>query len=140
MRSLIEERVRAKPAWDGTVAGGFGWVSWALGLTELFAPRVLLDLLGVDEEAAPIVRGFGLREIASGVAILQNPIGPPFLWARVVGDVLDLAALGVAMKKSKRPERVGLALGVVGAITLMDILMSLRLTQISAAKRARRAG
>jgi len=138
MKSL-QERVRAKPALDGTVSGSFGWLSWGLGLAELFTPHMLLDWLGVDEEAAPIVRGYGLREIAAGVGILQNPVGPQFLWARVLGDVLDIATLGVALKKSKKPERVGLALGIVGAITLMDIAMSLRLTQISAAKRSARA-
>lgn len=139
MKSL-QERVRAKPALDGTIAGSFGWLSWGLGLVELFAPKMLLDWLGADEDLAPLVRGYGLREIAAGVGILQNPVGPQFLWARVAGDALDIATLAAALKgRSKRPGRVAIALGVVGAITALDILMSARLTQISAGKRSARA-
>ena len=98
-------------------------------------PHALLGWLGVDKRLAPLVRAFGLREIGAGVGILQNPVGPQFMWARVAGDALDLLTLGAALKgRSKRPDRVTLAIGVIGAITLADLLMSARLTQLSASK------
>ena len=135
----LKERVRAKPAFDATASSGFGVLSWALGLAELFLPHQLLEWMGVDPRLAPVLRGFGLREIAAGVGILQNPVGPQFLWSRVAGDALDLLVLGLAFRsRSRRPARVDLAIGVVGAITVLDILMSARLTQLSVGKTAKR--
>lgn len=134
----LKERVRAKPAWDATASSGFGALSWVVGLAELFTPHQLLGWMGVDKRMAPLLRGFGLREIGTGVGILQNPMGPQYLWARVAGDALDLAVLACALRpRSRKPERVDLALAVVGAITVVDILMSARLTQLSARKQAR---
>ena len=136
----LKERVRAKPAWDATVSSGFGAFSWALGLAEVFTPHALLGWMGVDKRMAPLVRAYGMREIGAGVAILQNPIGPQFLWSRVAGDALDLATLFFALKgRSRRPDRVTIALGVVAAITVADLLMSARLSQLSASKRLERA-
>jgi hypothetical protein len=137
---LIKEHVRARPAWDATASSGFGAVSWSLGLAELVAPEAILDWLGVDPKMAPLVRAFGLREIASGIGILQNPMGSGFMWARVAGDALDLMALAAAFRGSARQDRIKLALGVIGGITLLDILMSARLQQISARKNAARIG
>jgi hypothetical protein len=136
----MKEKVRAKPAWDSTLASGFGWLSWGLGLAELFAPKTLARWLGLSGGAAPVIRGYGLREIGAGVGILQNPVGPQFMWARVAGDLLDLASLGAALKgKTTRPQRVGIALGVVGAITVLDVIMSARLTQLQSGKHLARA-
>ncbi len=129
----LKERVWGKPAIASTLAAGFGWVSWGLGLAELLTPRALLGWLGVDRRMAPLVRLFGLRE----TGILQNPLGPQFMWARVAGDALDLLALGSALKGATgKPERVRLALGVIGAITLADIALSTHLSLISASKTA----
>ncbi len=134
MQSL-NEKVRAKPAWDSTIASGFGWLSWGLGLTELFASKAVARWLGLGREARPVIQGYGLREIGAGVGILQNPVGPQFMWARVAGDLLDLATLGATLKgKTTKPQRVGLALGVVGAITVMDLIMSARLTRLQSGK------
>src|SRR5579875_3476430 len=106
-KKVLQERVRAKPALDGTAAGSFGLLSLALGAAELFAPKVLLDWLGVDEDMAALVRGYGARELAAGICILQNPVGPEFRWARGAGDTLDIATLGAALKgRSRKPHNV----------------------------------
>lgn len=136
----LKERVRGKPAITGTLAGSLGWFSWSLGLAELFTPHALLGWLGVDKRLAPLVRAAGLREISAGVCILQNPVGPQFMWGRVAGDALDLLTLGLALRsRTARPGRVVTALGIVGAVTLADIAMAARLTQLSASKTAARA-
>ncbi len=132
---FLKEKVRGKPAVEASVGFGFGLVSWGLGLAELFTPHALLGWLGVDKRMAPLIRAAGLREIGTGVAILQNPVGPQFMGARVVGDALDLLVLGAVLRsRSKQPDRVNLAIGIIGAITLADIFMSARLTQLSASK------
>jgi hypothetical protein len=55
---------------DGrTSARGLAWFSIALGAFELLAAEKLTDFLGVDERHDNLIRAYGCREIASGVAI-----------------------------------------------------------------------
>ncbi len=107
-----------------TIARGLGWFSIGLGLAELVAPRTLTRALGMEKEAE-IVRAYGLREIAAGVGLLTQKDPTPWLWGRVAGDVLDLATLAIGMdKRNPQRSRVGMTLGVVGAITLLDIAVA----------------
>ena len=111
----------AKDAAVETLAQSLGWFSIGLGLTEVLATRGLTEYLGMEKKAA-LVRFFGLREIAAGVGLLTRPRPAPWFWARVGGDALDLAALasGLASTNPKR-RRVGVALAIVAAITVVDI-------------------
>ena len=109
-------------------ATSFGYLSWALGITELLMPKLILRWLGVGREMAPLVRAFGLREISSGVGILRRPKDPRYMWSRVAGDALDMAALVVALRgRSYKPNRVVIAFGLVAAITMLDVTMSQRM-------------
>ena len=83
-----------------------GWASLAIGLTEIVAPRKVEELLGLESRPGyhGILRVLGVREVMHGVGILADPqpngettIG---VWARVVGDVLDSALLGMAAMRS----------------------------------------
>jgi hypothetical protein len=132
------EHVRARPRFDATLGGALGMTSWALGLAEVLRPRAVARWLGLGEGSAHLVRTFGLREIGSGVGLLQNPVGPQFAWARVAGDVMDLMSLQKARRLSSRPGRVTLAICVVGLITVLDVAASLRLSQVAAEKRVPR--
>ncbi len=106
------------------IARGLGWFSIGLGLAELVAPRTLTRALGMEKEAE-IVRAYGLREIVAGVGLLTQKDPTPWLWGRVAGDVLDLATLAIGMdKRNPQKSRVGMALGVVGAITLLDVAVA----------------
>src|SRR3954468_7527160 len=53
------------------VANFLGWFSIGLGLVELTAPRTLARAIGVKGNPL-LLRLFGLREIASGIAILSQ--------------------------------------------------------------------
>jgi hypothetical protein len=102
-----------------------GWFSIALGLAELLAPRRIAQALD-RPEAEPLVRGFGAREIAAGIGILAAPRRSVGLWARAAGDVVDIAAAGVAVAQARGGTRK-LALGtlafVAGALAL-DVLVA----------------
>src|SRR3982750_2637825 len=50
------------------LARGLGWFSIGLGLAELLAPRGVARVAGVRGNTT-LIRLFGLREIASGIAI-----------------------------------------------------------------------
>lgn len=105
-------------------AQAVGYFSIGLGLAELLFPGRLARLLGLDGREG-ILRAYGVREIASGIAALQPNPGPA-LWARVAGDVLDLATLAQARDSGDEGKRrnANAALAAVGAITLFDLLLA----------------
>lgn len=61
--------------------------------------------------------------MAAGVGILSQARPAPWLWARVGGDALDLAALGAALTADRaRRGNIGFSIGAVAAVTALDIL------------------
>ena len=131
-----------------TLSRGLGWFSVALGAAELLAGRRMAAWLGM-EHRAPLFRLFGLREILVGLGILMRPNSPALLWARVGGDALDLAALAKEGLHAGNPRRteVDVAMGMVAAVTALDVLCGYRLQErearrhrISVEARARIAG
>jgi hypothetical protein len=108
-----------------SLAKPIGWFSLALGAAELLAPRRIAAAHGAPE-GTNLVRGFGAREIAAGLAVFAAPRSPyPYL-ARAAGDVLDLGAAGVAARRASGTARK-VALGslafVAGALVL-DLLVA----------------
>src|SRR5687768_7100177 len=73
------QRGRTKPGLPNTsakkLAKGLGWFSLGLGLAELLAPRAIANISGVPNARTGLIRLYGLREIASGIAIFsqENP-------------------------------------------------------------------
>jgi hypothetical protein len=116
---------------DRRLAKGLGWFSIGLGVAQLIAPRVVRRLIGLtDGRGANLtLRAVGAREIASGVAILSMPGRSRPVWARVVGDAMDLGLLGWAMRDicKDRSRLIG-AMAAVAAVTAADVLVAKRLT------------
>jgi hypothetical protein len=98
-----------------------GWFSMGLGLTELFAPKVLTRWLGVEGNES-VVRAYGAREIASGVLCLSvnNDYGA---FSRAAGDVIDLASLAAAYRDDNpKKANVGIAIAAVTGIAIIDAI------------------
>ncbi|WP_061933200.1 hypothetical protein [Aureimonas sp. AU22] len=108
------------------LARGLGWFSIALGLLELAAPRRLREETGLPAPAG-LVRAFGWREIATGVAILASRRPVAMVWGRVAGDMADLAVLAPTLRPDN-PHRLGGggALAMVAAITALDLCIALQ--------------
>jgi uncharacterized membrane protein len=108
------------------LAAGLGWFSVGLGLAELAAPGAVARLVGVrdDDRTRTLLRAFGAREMASGVAILASGGDDPgWLWARVAGDVLDLGSLGAALRDNgANTNRVAFGLASVAGVMVADVL------------------
>ena len=110
------------------LARGLGWFSIGLGLAEVLTPRAVAKIAGVRGKNAGLIRLFGLREIASGVAIFTQGRRPAALWSRVAGDAIDLAALGMAFASPKSNKgRVAFATANVLTVTALDILCAQQL-------------
>ncbi len=112
-----------------TLARGLGWFSLALGAAELLAPRKLTNVIGADEHDA-LTRGYGVREIGAGIGILASRDPTPWVWARVAGDLLDLATLAPTLQEDnpRRPYAMT-AFGNVAAITVLDLFCAMSLSR-----------
>ena len=110
------------------LATGLGWFSIGLGLAELFAPRAICRSLGMDGHEN-LVRAYGAREIATGVAILATHDPQPWIWGRVAGDGLDLATLATGLHgDNSKKDNVLVGMAVVAGATAIDVLCATRLT------------
>ena len=114
------------------LAVGLGWVSVALGIAELAAPRSVARLIGVrdDDSTVALLRTFGARELGNGLAILARPQEAKWLWGRVGGDALDLACLGAALSVDDTQRgRAALATAAVLGVTALDVLCAQELSR-----------
>ncbi len=110
------------------LARGLGWFSIGLGLAELLAPRGVAKVAGMRGNTT-LIRLFGLREIASGIAIFAGGKRPAAaLWSRVAGDALDFACLGAAYATpGNDAARLTFATANVLAVSALDVLCARQL-------------
>jgi len=96
-----------------------GWFSLGIGVAELLAPRAAVR--------SGVVRGAGLRELATGAGILLAPSAKrgPWLWGRVLGDAVDVLALARAVKRGnpRRWQSLVTLVSVIG-VTAVDLTVA----------------
>lgn len=109
---------------------GLGIFSIGLGAAEILATRRIASALGQnDRTGRAVLRAFGVREVGTGAALLAAPARSARMWSRVLGDALDLGALGLtAIRSPKRPALWGAVAFVMGA-AMVDILVARQLDQ-----------
>ena len=125
-------RMREQHDGEARLAKGLGWFSLALGAAEMAMPDRIAGLTGIplNDGARGTLRAFGAREIASGAAILASEPRPVWLWARVAGDVLDLAALGAAMERDGADRlKLGIASASLAGVLAADVLCAVQLAR-----------
>lgn len=106
-------------------ARALGLTGIGLGLAELALPARLSQQLGL-RNSRTLMRAMGAREILSGVGILGRRDPTPGLWARVVGDAIDLGLLGVAVGRSRNRRKLAGAIALVVAISALDVFYARR--------------
>ena len=119
---------------------GLGWFSIGLGLAEMAAPQSVAQLVGIEDGARTraMIRGYGARELANGLAILSQP-DARWLWARVAGDVVDLSSLAAALQRDESDVRkVAFGLASVAGVMVADIVAARRLGSGSLGARSER--
>lgn len=111
-------------------ARGMGFVSLAIGLTEIAAPRQLERAMGIPNgQNTGMLRVLGVREIMHGIDLLSHDDPTPGMWARVAGDVLDGAVLGLAARQTRRPGGFMAVCAAVLPVVLLDMILAPRLSQ-----------
>lgn len=115
------------------LARGLGWFSIGLGLAEVLAPSVINKISGGRGRNTGFIRLFGLREIASGIAIFAQGKRPAAaVWSRVAGDALDLAALAAAFASPDTNKgRVAFATANVMTVAALDVICARQLSSSS---------
>lgn len=132
--------MKAQQEGETRLAEGLGWFSLGLGLAELAAPRTVAQLIGVPDDAVTrqVLRAYGAREIATGIGILSTAPRPVWLWARVAGDVLDLATLAAAMRRDGvEGGKIASAAASVAGVMIADIAAARQLDRESSEQRPR---
>ncbi len=115
----------------GQLAKGLGWFSVGLGLAQLFCPKALCRVTGVRR--TEVMQCCGLRELATGLVVLSSSRPVVGMWARVAGDVVDLAILGDVMCEGSHADRTRAAesAAAVLGVTALDLLSASQLTAAS---------
>ena len=128
----FRRRHHARESADVAAGRALGWVSLAIGLTELALPRKLEKTMGLDDgtgQNAGAIRMLGLRELAHGFDILSHRDPTPGVWGRVVGDLIDGVFLGLAARKSRNPAGMAAIFALVMPVVLADLVLAKRLDE-----------
>jgi uncharacterized membrane protein len=113
-----------------SLARGLGWFSIAIGVAAVLAPRTLGSLTGVGQGSGSLMRSTGIRELANGVGILSQRNPAPWLWSRVVGDVVDLAVLATGLRPDNPGRgRAAFSFAAVAGVLALDALAASHLTK-----------
>lgn len=123
------------PVQGDRLAEGLGWFSIGLGLLEIMAPRDIAQGLGLGHKEN-LVRAYGAREIANGMAILatEGETRKALIWARLGGDVLDILTLAPGL--SGRNPRRGAAMAAMAAVLGVTALDALCIQALGQQRRA----
>jgi uncharacterized membrane protein len=112
------------------LARALGMASVALGAPLVAVPGRVARFVGAPDTTATraVARGIGMRELAAAAAILPRSRPLPGVWARVGGDGVDLALLGVALRSAAaNRRRLAAATAAVAGIAALDAVGALRL-------------
>lgn len=128
---VATDRVRARPAVTPTLSGMIGLTAISLGAAGLLFPRSLSRALDLRAPAPAVQALFGARELWSGYSLVGDPTKSGVLWARVAGDVFDIAALrALDRPDNARRGNARAALGFVLAVTALDVVTAVRMSTV----------
>lgn len=127
-RIAPDARRRPDPA-TRQLARGLGWFSLGLGAAEIACGGAIARWLG-KPDLTPVIRGYGVREIVSGVGILGSEDPTPWIWGRVGGDALDIATVLTALEESNpRRGNALIALMALAGATALDTVCARNLSE-----------
>lgn len=119
-------------------ARGLGWMSIGLGIMELWKNQQLSQTLGTGGEGR-VYQLYGLREIGTGIGLLASRNPMPWVWARVAGDLLDMATLAPELRPGNSQRKAAAAAtAVVAGAALADLACAIQETKQSRRMEARR--
>ncbi|MDG4824989.1 SRPBCC family protein [Asanoa sp. WMMD1127] len=108
-------------------------MSLGLGVAQLAAPDTMRRISGVDDSATSraVVPLVGARELVHAAGLLTSRRKGAWTWSRVLGDAMDLTALGMAIahRDGQRQRRLVGVTGMILGITVLDVLTAVQATR-----------
>jgi hypothetical protein len=128
---LSTDRVRAAPAISPQLSLMIGQTAIGLGFWGALFPKSVKRTLGVTASTPTVQALFGVRELITGFTLAGDPTKAGMLWARVAGDVCDIAVLS-SLDRPQNPKRgnAKVALGLVLAVTALDLITAVRMSTV----------
>src|SRR4051794_28789259 len=118
--NIVPRRGRSRSSHD-RLAKNLGYLSIALGMVELMAPRALCNAIGLRGMES-VARAYGAREVSTGVAILTSHGPGPWIWARVAGDLADIRTVATGLRQDNaRTESNVMTLGALAPVAAVDV-------------------
>jgi hypothetical protein len=106
-----------------------GYLSIVIGLTELIWADSLALSLGLSRFEW-LVRAYGVREVVTGVLILVSRDPTPWIWLRVIGDMIDGATLGWGyMRDPYKISGIMMTFVTVTPVIIADIYCAIKLSR-----------
>lgn len=99
------------------LTSGLAWLGIGLGLVKLLAARPVARSLAVPAQG---VAACGARDLVTGAALLRSARPGPWLWLRAGAGALDALALARGARHGRGGTAIGLALGAVTTLALLD--------------------
>jgi hypothetical protein len=123
------------------LARSLGAFSLGLGMLQVGAPRQFVQWLGMrpKPDRTTQARAVGARELTAAAGLLGRPSPVGWMWMRVVGDLMDLTLLRREFRsRDVTRTRVGAAMGVLVAVTAVDLAGSIIASREASRNRGRR--
>jgi uncharacterized membrane protein len=111
-----------------------GYFSLGLGAAQLLFPGKVAELIGLRNATAErmVMRAIGVREILSGLGLLNNPRSSGWLFSRLLGDAMDVALLGSVLSSGRTERgRTAAATAAVLGVAAVDMASAARLSRSS---------
>jgi uncharacterized membrane protein len=108
---------------DNTRPRALGYFSLGLGAAQILMPGAVSRLVGLKggSTSTTVVRAIGVRELAAGVGILTQSRPAFWLWARVAGDIMDIALTSAALADPRNARgRLAATLSSLAGVTAVD--------------------
>jgi hypothetical protein len=127
---MLDRRgLRSSRSSSDRLARSLGFFSLALGAAEALAPRAVARTTGLAGREQ-LLRAYGVRELATGVAILASHDATPWIWGRAAGDALDLVTLasGATDEDASRRRPALASMIAVGCVAALDAYCAIALS------------
>ncbi len=128
---LATDRVRARPAISPNLSMMIGMTAIGLGVWGTFFPKNVARTFGSTASPGTVRALFGARELWSGFTLAGDPTKSGALWARVAGDIFDIAVLS-SLNRPTNPKRRAAKAGLafVLLVTALDAATAVRMSTV----------
>jgi uncharacterized membrane protein len=107
-----------------------GWASLGLAVPQLVRPGGVTRTVGVGDGPTQraVAQAVGAREVVHAAGLLAPGLRTRWIWTRVAGDAMDLAALGRALRRhdGHGRGRTIAATAAIAGITVLDVYAAAR--------------